>query len=633
MGRHPADKSTTMRENISCTKPDRESAASVAWSTSKALFEGFHSKRLLQRHPLPAELPSKAQCVAALQELPVTRPLPIQVSAAATLFQFRKALPGAVDDDAQNAAWASYKDKLSLPSPPVTPAFALSAKETVSLLPERWWSGYNAAVLEAIPTLKSSRDTVPGSPLFNQQDLLDFCLAGRSPPKELLTLFDLPSNPRTYQAFNDAGKLRCITKATSAGILLLPLHRTLYSALVKTGAVLRGPATPKAMDGMRHSPGETFCSADYQASTDNFRMSNTIHILQLLRDSVPQGVIPGHIWDLAQQFLGPALIERTNRDGEVIDSFTAVTGQRMGDFLSFPLLCLTNLTGLVHGLSLPIVKGMINKKTVKINGDDILFRQTPDRIKQWTKTLPECGLLLETAKTLIHPWVATLNSTFFLVRTYRQPQAIWFCRGSAFLFPTIKASPGRLQRAHQSRLQRAPKLLSRMRSIYGHQPSAKFRKGLTCVLARFSYVFRYPNLAIDRYGDYFQHEYSCLPATMRAPLKSATVAATFLAPAISTLSRPPWGVVRSYQPALNPVARIFSNLVCQQNAWFRKPTPEVHWSMMPRINNYKKIKERFAPLPARRKPARVGLGAAHSSTFQMPSPSHLKSLNLRSCAF
>jgi hypothetical protein len=80
-------------------------------------------------------------------------------------------------------------------------------------------------------------------------------------------------------------------------------------------------------------------------------------------------------------------------------------GQLMGTFLSFPLLCLVNY--LTFKFLVP------RDVPVRVNGDDIVFRATPEEVEVWSRGVGAAGLVLSTGKTLVDPEFFVLNSTMF----------------------------------------------------------------------------------------------------------------------------------------------------------------------------------------------------------------------------
>lgn len=585
---------------------------SVAWQRVRRTVEAFHNASL-PNHYLPHSSPSKTECVDGLSFLS-TRPFPskLEVSCAATIFQFRKVLSGDTGKTAKKRAWDAYKAKLSPHPAPPTPGFVYSARQTVrNLLPRNWARTYYSECLLAVPSLKSSIDALPGFPLYSREDFLRFTVHGEMVPA-IWDLFQFPNNPREFKALTDDGKLRLITKATSAALVLRPLHTALYSALVRTGAVLRGPATSSTLDGMIPSKGEEFCSADYKASTENFIGSNSLHLLTVLRDSPGGSVVPPVVWEAALRFLGPALTQLLSPQGEVLDQFVAHTGQRMGDLLSFPLLCLTNLVGLVRGLGWRRTRSLADSGLLKINGDDLAFRSTPSEIDRWQTTLPECGLVLETSKTLRHPRVITLNSTFFLARARRRPSMIWFARGSAFVLPRPNSSSPNFFSLLRGRL---PKLIGAQVDNYRDFPASYRSRALPVALQSFSWLLKHTPV-------YPFPEGLPYPARFRSYLADATRASRILRPPLSSL-RVPDGFFRVSTKPESRVDLYVHQMASQASAWYRQPAPEAFFAPLPprpRLPGplealFYGTNSRDSYLSLSNHPSRVGLGSKRPAWF------------------
>jgi len=83
----------------------------------------------------------------------------------------------------------------------------------------------------------------------------------------------------------------------------------------------------------------------------------------------------------------------------------------MGNYLSFPLLCLQNYLAFKFLVPRPGVP-------VKINGDDIVFRARPEEVSQWKSGVISAGLKLSPGKTTINDRWFSLNSTFFTTTTF-----------------------------------------------------------------------------------------------------------------------------------------------------------------------------------------------------------------------
>jgi hypothetical protein len=102
-----------------------------------------------------------------------------------------------------------------------------------------------------------------------------------------------------------------------------------------------------------------------------------------------------------------------------------LNGQLMGSILSFPILCIVNL--LIYWLTLEQFTGLsfsAEQLPVRVNGDDILFRATPEMYAIWQSKLPIAGFKLSVGKNYIHPSIFTINSQCFTMkcRPYAGPR-------------------------------------------------------------------------------------------------------------------------------------------------------------------------------------------------------------------
>lgn len=392
-----------------------------SWSTMISAMKEYHGTS-----NLPVRVPTKDQLIAGFMALPDNAPVQ-QVSEAASAFQFRKCFaPSFKKAD----VWQSYKDVLSTPSPPVDTRFHEALLLAVKALPQDWDRGYKQEVNSTVPSFKSNLEGLSPKELdatgFTADAFKDACLGRRAP---------FPINPeKRCKILNDRGKARTITIASATQLQLRPLHRVMQSALFKTGVVLRGPPTPTNMSGMRTVPGEVFVSGDYKAATDGFNLNNSVYAIQVLRETSSH--IPESIWDLAELFLSESTILFEGKDpltGEdTLDSFDQEAGQLMGNFLSFPLLCLINLAGVFLGLGQQRTQDLIDNHLLMINGDDIVFRCSEEEYHSWRQLCPVAGLNVSVEKTLVHKRVFTVNSFYFTARPGRVPRKVWVYRASAW---------------------------------------------------------------------------------------------------------------------------------------------------------------------------------------------------------
>lgn len=234
---------------------------------------------------------------------------------------------------------------------------------------------------------------------FSQGEFIDLLVNG--------DIGDL-SPTRRVMVLEDGGKKRIVTVATYLQHALLPLHMLLYDHISRKSWLLRGDAKLSAMDGLKRSRDaveEVFVSGDYEAATDNF---NSSHSELLLREISKYSThVPRSIWEVAFKSLTGLL----SHDGVL---YAQRNGQMMGNFLSFPLLCITNYFGVYMALGSKRARQLAREGRLKINGDDIVFRCTIAEFQRWKSAVEDCGLVLSLGKTLVNKRLFSLNSTFFL---------------------------------------------------------------------------------------------------------------------------------------------------------------------------------------------------------------------------
>jgi hypothetical protein len=161
--------------------------------------------------------------------------------------------------------------------------------------------------------------------------------------------------------------------------------------------------------------GEIFVSGDYESATDNLKLDLQKLILGellALSSQVPVGIMEHamNTYDTILEYRGA--------------SVQLARGQLMGNLTSFPLLCLVNYIMFRYSIRRPV--------PVRINGDDIVFRATPDEITRWEHNVERGGLKLSLGKTIKNPKFFTLNSTPFestpkggRIIGFVRPRACW----------------------------------------------------------------------------------------------------------------------------------------------------------------------------------------------------------------
>nr|WKE35341.1 RNA-dependent RNA polymerase [Rhizoctonia zeae ourmia-like virus 1] len=391
---------------------------SSSWGVLRGVLKAYH-----RTCNVPEKVPSKSECVAALMNLP-PNPSLTAISEAGSVFQFRKVLPS---DFSQEKVARTYLDKLSTPSPPPPPEALRALRNVASLLPYGWDRDYLRNVESTVPSFKANIEELPPSALplvgFTADRFRDACL-GHIPPHPI-------PRERHVKVLDDSGKARIITVASVAQLQMRPLHVTIYDALVRftKGTVLRGPPTSANLSAFTRSDTEKFVSGDYNAATDNFNKNISVEALRALRQRSLH--VPDSIWDEAEQFMSTATL--IYRDKRSTMSATQESGQLMGNYLSFPLLCFVNLAGVFASLGYRRTHELMSRGRIRINGDDIVFRCRETEYHKWVSVCPVMGLSVSLDKTLLHDSVFTINSNFFKARDTRAPTHVWIYRAASFM--------------------------------------------------------------------------------------------------------------------------------------------------------------------------------------------------------
>lgn len=198
-----------------------------------------------------------------------------------------------------------------------------------------------------------------------------------------------------------AGKPRPLSKFSASALLLKPLHKTIYGHLKRFPWLLVGPPTRQRLQkaGFREGQG-ALVSGDYKSATDGLSIEVAEVILGSLLDTAL--FVPESIRSEALRALRPLLFY-----GDDLDECVKVTtGQMMGSYLSFPLLCLQNYLAFRWSL-----RGEKDKKVpLLINGDDILFQKS-NHFQKWESSIASVGLTVESTKTSVEQDWGTINST------------------------------------------------------------------------------------------------------------------------------------------------------------------------------------------------------------------------------
>lgn len=314
------------------------------------------------------------------------------LAVAASLFLARKLLPCPPDPLQE----AKHRRLLCNPAPLPPSGFFDSIRSQIeSLFPIGWDKGYRSTVLGFTPTssscLEYSRSQGGVQRFLNEQGVdwfQDHCLGGGPG--------SVPYSVK-YAIVRTSGKNRGVTIASGHAALLGPLHRQIYQVLSGTSWLLRGEARGRKFKSFQRTDGEVFVSGDYEGATDNLSLEVAQFILSniLARSRyVPEGI---------KDFAMSSLRAEIRYSAGIVDQ--QKRGQLMGNFISFPLLCLQNYFAFRYLVPRSV--------PVKINGDDIVFRAMRVEFDIWAKGVAALGLTLSRGKTLVDPKCFSLNSAFF----------------------------------------------------------------------------------------------------------------------------------------------------------------------------------------------------------------------------
>jgi len=318
-----------------------------------------------------------------------------RMSVSASLFLGRKVLPSSPDPRQAEKHW----ELLRSPAPDSPPDYLeFVDREIDRLFVVGWDRGYRSHVYSHVPTSSSCLEYSRrhgGARRFlsekGQDWFSDVCLEGSE-------AYGFPCAAR-YTVVQTAGKARGVTVSSAYHHVLGPLHRTLYDYLSQFGWLLRGEARGKKFRSFSKRKGEVFVSGDYESATDNLSLTVTEVILRriLARSRfIPSGIKDFALRSLRAEVCYPDLGGRCCQQQR---------GQLMGNFLSFPLLCLHNY--LAFRFSIP------RDVPLRINGDDIVFRCRPHEYRRWKRSVGAAGLTLSAGKTLLDSRFFSLNSAFF----------------------------------------------------------------------------------------------------------------------------------------------------------------------------------------------------------------------------
>nr|UYL94554.1 MAG: RNA-dependent RNA polymerase [Botourmiaviridae sp.] len=306
-----------------------------------------------------------------------------------SLFLFRKVIPKPKDDKLKE----KYIRKMCEPSVPADPKFlAFLRAETIKLLTEGWDKDYSRfcdnLTLSTSGSLEGKK-SVGGSRACNG-DINHLIRAAKG--NAVLN----PDLNATVKVVREDGKDRIVTVSSVQQFALRPWHQCLQDFLSKQKWIMNGEARAKKFSGFSKKKGEVFVSGDYESATDNIHIDVYRTVLHAVYASSKN--IPHSVYELAMKRSSLILSDKKNKGKQL-------RGQLMGNFLSFPILCIINYLTFKYHVPRDV--------PVKINGDDIVFRSTREEFNKWSKGVKVAGLILSPGKTSVDGEYFTLNSSLF----------------------------------------------------------------------------------------------------------------------------------------------------------------------------------------------------------------------------
>jgi hypothetical protein len=253
---------------------------------------------------------------------------------------------------------------------------------------------------------------------------------------------DTHNNIVDYQALPEPGKFRVITKGPGpAYTALRPLQGFLLNAWKKLPCssmndefeqklhenMVRPCTRPTLIDP--ENSGTRFISGDYSNATDAMHRDATKCVLKRLSDNLiwPKAYRPklDEDDDVSQEkyfeLIDHAITSieevaiRYGDGGKFMKETMTKRGQLMGHPLSFPLLCIINLSTYMRTTGKATYSKLFGLKNKVqdpffINGDDILFKGTSVDYDDWREYSGEVGLIVNEVKTYFHKKYYLINS-------------------------------------------------------------------------------------------------------------------------------------------------------------------------------------------------------------------------------
>jgi len=234
-------------------------------------------------------------------------------------------------------------------------------------------------------------------------------------------------------------KVRVITKSTSEVFLLklIQENMTLRIGKLPVFELTSGKPLRDCVSGIQQKvksdPKIQFISGDYTAATDNLPLEIIQACVEELIEQIvcEKPEVKALVTAIALQdaqahdvyYSNSIEIERKNYIHELsckqMNVVRQTSGQLMGSFLSFPILCLVNYMTVQTARGNPISNGERKKlglpslffeEDIRINGDDLLFADTFDVYQKWREVVKDFNLELSVGKNYFSRAFGTINS-------------------------------------------------------------------------------------------------------------------------------------------------------------------------------------------------------------------------------
>jgi len=212
------------------------------------------------------------------------------------------------------------------------------------------------------------------------------------------------------------GKLRGVTKSDRVTSLVCSRIQRIFFDLIFENKLFEFTSSEvniEALSKILRRKGK-IVSGDYTACTDRFDPAWSEEIVKYSFNYIT-GLKKKEKEIIVNSFRPLICISRRKR-------YRLTTGQLMGHCLSFPLLCIINLSIYIMSRSLaeqeiilqsPVSIMMLSKE-LRINGDDIIFHTFFTNHRKWKYTVTSTGLEINDIKTHVDEFVCNLNSHYFV---------------------------------------------------------------------------------------------------------------------------------------------------------------------------------------------------------------------------